>query len=375
MPESIKPFSPRSRAEYTAGSAPEPSTSAGQIHQPSSRATLHRLQGLSPRAPTQTSSHYGSNLPSIEFDYHSFEFVSEAAKSDPNHRKIAIAIEQAAIHGALLLDPVTFKMTGKYRVYLGTKTQDGEPATIKLELRPSSDGKLALKSASLAPYGATAPVSVIRAPEETMPSEPSPHRHDPIRSTINPSLIMRPSASVSGQTHRSSALSRFVDSVTVRSADLTNPETQLQFKEFLVHLKEKDPASYKKRYGRTSVGDIYKGDAQEVHFFAYRKNKIIGCADYIRDIKGITASVNNVVFGEYQGRGIGKKLATERDAHLRAHGYRYQVGGVYPNNVAQINRLLSNGWRESSVPDENGEMRFFWKALDPKYVNTEPENV
>jgi len=169
------------------------------------------------------------------------------------------------------------------------------------------------------------------------------------------------------------------NSVTVGSpGNLQDSETRRKFKDFLKELRDNDPSSYQKRYADLRVSEVYKGEGGQVHFFAHHDGKIVGCADYAEDeyyAKGTVATVNNVVLGNFQGMGIGKKLLTARDAHLRAQGFLYQGGGVYGDNTAQIGRLMHNGWRERSDSKRGDEMRFFWKALDSRFANIEPKEI
>lgn len=86
-----------------------------------------------------------------------------------------------------------------------------------------------------------------------------------------------------------------------------------------------------------------------------------------------TASINSVVHGNYQGLNVGKMLNEKRDQVLAEEGYFYKSGGIYSSNVGQINRLARNGWRETSTAaSEQGELRYFWKALDARFANQPP---
>ncbi|ANF89307.1 hypothetical protein A7J50_6007 (plasmid) [Pseudomonas antarctica] len=156
-----------------------------------------------------------------------------------------------------------------------------------------------------------------------------------------------------------------------------NNPYKAEVKAFLKDLHENDRDSFRKRFDDLRPRDVDLSYYDKV-LLVFHGNKVIGMADCTRDdeMTPKTATINSVVHRDYQKLNVGKILTESRDQVLLSEGYSYKSGGIYRTNTDQIDRLRRNGWHEtaSSVNDP-GEMRYFWKALDPKFANSPPREL
>ncbi len=156
-----------------------------------------------------------------------------------------------------------------------------------------------------------------------------------------------------------------------------NNPYKAEVKAFLKDLHENDRDSFRKRFDSLRLRDIDLSYFDHV-LLVFHGKKVIGMADYSLNgqMRPKTAAINSVVHCDYQKLNVGKVLNENRDQLLLREGYSYKSGGIYETNTDQINRLLRNGWHETeSSVNEPDEMRFFWKALDPKFANRPPREL
>lgn len=172
----------------------------------------------------------------------------------------------------------------------------------------------------------------------------------------------------------------------IRPVDFNDPQAHADCRAFVEELNRTSGASYWKRFDYVNVDESVDAIMRESRgaIFAYRDGKVVGVENHVEDAsfpRGTVACPNYVVLDAYQGLGIGKELLRKSNEDFRRKGYQYTVSGVHSFNADQVDRFIKDGWREmsdSQTSDSGSDdvmpyTRYFWKALDPRLADVEPQ--